>query len=134
MAHARIATHPVQSLHREIKRLEAGLSFRAVEKLQQALELPLDKIASALGMSRATLHRRKRQGKIDAAESERLARFQRLLDRATNVFGTADDARHWLTSPQRALGGAVPIDFARSEIGAREVEDLLGRLEFGVYS
>jgi len=43
-------------------------------------------------------------------------------------------ARRWLSSPQRGLGGAVPLDYAETEIGAREVEDLLGRIEYGVYA
>ena len=125
---------PVQSVQREIERVRAGLSFRAVENLQKALDLPVEKLAGMLGMSRATLHRRKLQGKIDQHESERVARYERLLAKATEFFGDPESARKWLSSPQRGLGGAVPIDFAASEIGAREVENLLGRLEFGVYS
>jgi uncharacterized protein (DUF2384 family) len=39
-----------------------------------------------------------------------------------------------LTHKQPGLGGAVPLDFAKTEIGAREVENLLGRIEYGVYS
>ena len=85
-------------------------------------------------MSRATLHRRKLQGKIDKNESERLVRYERLLKRATNVLGDSDNARQWLTQPQPGLGNAVPIQFAASEVGAREVENLLGRLEYSVYS
>ena len=125
---------PVRALHREISRVRAGISFRAVQALQKALDLPMEKIAAALGMSRATLHRRKVQGKIDSAESERLVRYQRLLARATDVLGGCSNARTWLRSSQRALGGVAPIDFAMTEMGAREVENLLGRIEYGVYS
>lgn len=122
------------SIHREIARVHAGLKFRAVVDLQRELDLPLEKLAPLLGISRATLHRRRQEGKLDAAESERVARYQRLLARATDVFREADAARQWLNAPQRALGGAVPVEFAASELGAREVENLLGRLEYGVYS
>lgn len=124
----------IQSLRRELNRIREGFSFRAVEKLQKSLGLPMEKVAAALGMSRATLHRRKLRGKIDSGESERLVRYQRLFARATELFGEADGARQWLNAPQHALGGAVPLDFAATEIGAREVENVLGRLEFGVYS
>lgn len=102
--------------------------------LQKALDVPLDKLASVLGMSRATLHRRKIQGKIDKEESEKLVRYQRLLKEAEDVLGDAASAREWLTHKQTGLGGAVPLDFAKTEIGAREVESLLGRIEYGVYS
>src|SRR2546421_6821160 len=127
-------SHPVTSIHQQISRIHSGLSFRAVQNLQKALDVPLEKVASVLGMSRATLHRRKIQGKIDKEESEKLVRYQRLLKKAEDVFGDAASAREWLTHKQTGLGGAVPLDFAKSEIGAREVENLLGRIEYGVYS
>ncbi len=122
------------TVHRQIERIEAGLSFRAVQGLQKALDVPLEKIAVVLGMSRATLHRRKLQGKIDREESEKLVRYQRLLQRAEEVFGDTASARDWLLHQQTGLGNAVPLEFAKTEIGAREVENLLGRIEYGVYS
>jgi putative toxin-antitoxin system antitoxin component (TIGR02293 family) len=127
-------SQPIATIHQQIQRIHAGLSFRAVESLQKALDVPLEKVASVLGMSRATLHRRKIQGKIDKEESEKLVRFQRLLKKAEDVFGDAASAREWLTHKQTGLGYAVPLDFAKTEIGAREVENLLGRIEYGVYS
>ena len=83
---------------KEISRIHAGLSFRAVQNLQKALDVPMEKLASVLGMSRATLHRRKIQGKIDKEESEKLVRYQRLLKKAEDVFGGGDSAREWLTT------------------------------------
>ena len=127
-------TRKAVTVHQQIKRIHAGLRFQAVQNLQKALDLPLEKMAAVLGMSRATLHRRKTQGKIDQHESERLVRYQRLLKKADDVFGDGASAREWLTHKQSGLGGAVPLDFARTEIGAREVENLLGRIEYGVYS
>ena len=125
---------PVSAIRRQIEQIRAGLSFRAVQNLQKALDLPMEKIASALGMSRATLHRRKLQGKIDREESEKLVRYRSLLKKAEEVFGDAENARQWLTHPQRGLGNAMPLEFAKSELGAREVENLLGRIEYSVYS
>jgi putative toxin-antitoxin system antitoxin component (TIGR02293 family) len=125
---------PVVTVRQQIEKMQVGLSFRAVTNLQKALDLPLATMATVLGMSRATLHRRKIQGKIDQDESERLMRYQRLLKKAEDVFGDADSARTWMTTKQPGLGTAVPLDFARTEIGAREVENLLGRIEYGVYS
>jgi len=61
-------------------------------------------------------------------------RYQSLLKKAEEVFGDAENAREWLTHPQRGLGNAVPLEFAKSELGAGEVENLLGRIEYGVYS
>lgn len=124
----------ITTIHQQIGQIHAGLSFRAVQNLQKALDVPMEKLASVLGMSRATLHRRKIQGKIDKEESEKLVRYQRLLKKAEDVFGDAKGAREWLTNKQAGLGNAVPLEFAKTEIGAREVENLLGRIEYGVYS
>ena len=124
----------ITTIHQQIVQIHAGLSFRAVQNLQKALDVPMEKVASVLGMSRATLHRRKIQGKIDKEESEKLVRYQRLLKKAEDVFGDAKAAREWLTNKQAGLGDAVPLEFAKTEIGAREVENLLGRIEYGVYS
>jgi putative toxin-antitoxin system antitoxin component (TIGR02293 family) len=134
MATAVLKQQPVASVHAQISRIEAGLSFRAVQTLQKALDVPLEKLAILLGMSRATLHRRKIDGRIARQESEKLVRYQRLLARAQDLFGDVDSAREWLSHKQSGLGGAVPLEFAKTEIGAREVENLLGRIEYGVYS
>ncbi|PYJ36479.1 MAG: hypothetical protein DME81_10160 [Verrucomicrobia bacterium] len=66
---------------------------------------------------------------LDLAEAEN----KRAVD-ATDVFGEIDKARAWLKHPQYGLGGAVPLDYAETEIGAREVDNLLGRIDYGVYS
>ena len=63
-----------------------------------------------------------------------MVHFARLMRQAVKVFGAEAEAREWLNTPQFGLGGAVPLDYAETEIGAREVENLLGRIEYGVYS
>ena len=61
-------------------------------------------------------------------------RFENLFKHARKVLGDDEGARLWLNFPQWGLGGAVPLDFARTEAGAQEVDDLLGRIEWGVLS
>jgi putative toxin-antitoxin system antitoxin component (TIGR02293 family) len=117
-----------------IEKLKAGLPVSELEALRAELEVPMEKLAPMLGISKATYHRRKLSGRLEAAESDRLVRFARLLGMAATVMESLAAARRWLTSPQVGLGGAVPLEYAETEIGAREVEDLLGRIEYGVYS
>jgi putative toxin-antitoxin system antitoxin component (TIGR02293 family) len=119
---------------RLIKALKAGLPVGELDDLRRNLDLPMDRLAPMLGISKATLHRRKNVGRLDATESDRVVRFARLLGRAAKVMESLENGRHWLTSPQVGLGGAIPLEYAETEIGAREVEDLLGRIEYGVYS
>lgn len=117
-----------------IEALKAGLPVSELEELQRQLDLPIDRLAPILGISKATLHRRKAAGRLDAPESDRVLRFARLLGMAASVMDSVENGRRWLLAPQAGLGGAVPLEFAETEAGAREVEDLLGRIEHGVYA
>ncbi len=114
--------------------VESGLPFSELEALREQLELPLDRLASYLGLARATLHRRKIGGQLTPDESDKVLRFARLLGQALKIFGGLPEAREWLQAPQYGLGGVVPLEFAGTEVGAREVESLLGRIDHGVYS
>jgi putative toxin-antitoxin system antitoxin component (TIGR02293 family) len=117
-----------------ISRIQDGLPVDELNALQASLALPMETLATKLGISKATLHRRKAEGRLDPAESDRVVRFARLMGQAVKVFGSEAAAREWLNTPQFGLGGAVPLDYAETEVGAREVENLLGRIEYGVYS
>lgn len=105
-----------------------------LEVLRSSLDLPMDRLAPMLGISKATLHRRKAAGRLDPSESDRVVRFARLTGKAIDILESLQSARSWLTSPQFGLGGAIPLEYAETEVGAREVEDLLGRIEYGVFS
>ncbi len=117
-----------------IRLLKSGLPVCELDDLQDRLGLPMEKLAPMLGISKATLHRRKAAGRLDVAESDRVVRFARLLGKAVFVMESLENGRRWLMSPQVGLGGEIPLEFAETEVGAREVESLLGRIEYGVYS
>lgn len=119
---------------RLVEMLRAGLPVRELDDLQASLAVPMEKLVPMLGISKATLHRRKASGRLDPAESDRVVRFARLMGKAVAVMESEENAREWLTSAQFGLGGAVPLEYAETEVGAREVENLLGRIEYGVYS
>ncbi len=114
--------------------IQAGLAVHELEYLQASLAVPMERLGPMLGISKATLHRRMAGGRLRATESDRVVRFALLMGKALEVLESEEKARRWLTSPQFGLGGAVPLDYARTEVGAREVEDLLGRIEYGFYS
>src|SRR5882724_8443170 len=124
------AMHPTDL----IRQIQKGLRFSELETLQNSIALPFEQLAAKLAISRSTLQRRKAAGRLSPDESDKVMRFSRLLEHATNVFGDIDKARAWLKHPQYGLGGAVPLDYAETEIGAREVDNLLGRIDYGVYS
>lgn len=117
-----------------IQRIKEGLSFKAFARLQQVLALTELQLASVLRIPASTLARRKKEGRLASDESERLLRVGRLFDLAVGTFGDSAAAQHWLNAPRSVLDGETPLERAETEPGARQVEALLGRLEFGVYS
>jgi len=117
-----------------IAQIRGGLPVSELDALQNTLDVPIESLAPKLGISKATLHRRKVAGRLEPDESDRVVRYARLMGRATEVFDGVEPARRWLSSPQHGLGGETPLNYAMTELGAREVENLLGRIEYSVYS
>ncbi|MGB6222706.1 type II RES/Xre toxin-antitoxin system antitoxin [Haloferula sp.] len=117
-----------------IRRIRKGLPMAEFRALAEWLKVTDEELAPLLGISRATFHRRRKAGHLEPPESEKLIRFARLLTRATEVLEDEGAARDWLKTPAVAFEGESPLSFADTEIGAREVEYLLGRLEHGVFS
>jgi putative toxin-antitoxin system antitoxin component (TIGR02293 family) len=118
-----------------VQALEAGLPFKELLDLQGALEVPTERLAPMLGLSKATLHRHKgAKSRLPVEVSDRVVRYARLLGLARQTFEDLDEAKLWLKAPQYGLGGAVPLQYAQTEVGAREVEHLLGRIAYAVYS
>ena len=89
----------------------------------------------ALVAPRRTLERRIEQGSpLSPVESDRVFRLERISTHAIRVFGNRDKAHRWLRKPCRALNGAVPLDLLASETGAYKVDEILTRIDFGMFS
>ena len=117
-----------------VEAVDKGLEVTAFERVAKALAMTEKQLGELLRITPSTLARRKRSGTLSVEESERLYRIAFLLERSLQVLGRLEAAQHWLDSPKRALGGMAPLAFAKTEPGAREVEDLLGRIEYGIPS
>lgn len=117
------------------KKVEAGFSFDALEKLGKTIGLPLEALRVAVRITPRTLTRRRKERKLSPEESDRLVSVSRLLAQTFELFeGDSAAGLRWFQSPNRALGGLSPIEAAATETGAREVENLIGRLEHGVFT
>ncbi len=118
-----------------LRSVERGLPYSAFERLVANTSFASDDALVLVNIPSRTLTRRKREGRFHEDESDRLVRASRIFGRALSLFeGDRDAAKHWLSAPQRALGGEVPFVLARTEVGALEVERLIGRLEHGVFA
>jgi putative toxin-antitoxin system antitoxin component (TIGR02293 family) len=117
-----------------IKAVSAGFPAHLVRELAHCLEISLDDMSGLLRMNSRTLQRRMVEGSLDLNESERLWQLSRLFHRAEEVLESRAGAVHWFKNPIEALGWATPMAYARTVVGLRELENILGRIEHGVYS
>jgi putative toxin-antitoxin system antitoxin component (TIGR02293 family) len=116
------------------ERIKRGLPYRALESVRERLRLSVPEAASVLHMPPRTLARRRQTRKLDGDESDRLYRIARVAAQAFAVFSTEDNAATWLRRPNRALNGESPIHLLDTDVGARQVEDVLGRIAHGIVS
>ena len=111
---------------------KSGFSTKTFDEVADNLQVPGLRLADIIHIPKSTLTRRKREGRFTYEESERLFRIARVFDITTEVLGTKENAREWLHTQSVDFQGKTPLDYADTEIGAREVEAVLGRIADGV--
>lgn len=111
-----------------------GLPYRSFESVAVELDLRAGELADLIGVASRTLARRKQMKTLSAVESDRLVGIARLASLADAVLGSKEKVRGWLRSPNRALGGVTPLSCLDTEPGRRQVEDILYRVRYGIYS
>jgi putative toxin-antitoxin system antitoxin component (TIGR02293 family) len=78
--------------------------------------------------------RLQQHARLTAAESDRTVRLAQVFNAAVETLGSEEKATQWLKTPNRVLRGGRPLDQLDTDPGVREVEDVLGRIAYGVYS
>lgn len=111
-----------------IRQLKRGLPAQGWATLVSTLGTNEKELAEVVQIPTTTLARRKKAGRFTAEESERLFRMARLVAQARRVFRTEDGVARWFNKPNQALGGASPLEYASTPIGAEEVERVLERI------
>jgi putative toxin-antitoxin system antitoxin component (TIGR02293 family) len=121
-------------IHALIEEVRAGLPFKALLSFSSESSIGVPEIAALIELPERTLARRKVAGRLTSGESERLLRLSKVFEQAVRLFeGNVQAAVAWLKAPKRALGEKSPWMYLQTEIGAREVENLIGQLEHGVF-
>jgi len=112
-----------------------GLPVSSVTALAAKLHLGNAALSRKLRIPQRTLTRRRSAASLlTPAESDRTARVARVYASAVEMIGDEEKAVGWLNAPNRALGGEKPLDQLDTDMGARSVEEILGRIAYGVYS
>ena len=112
--------------------VRSGLPVKAVESVVKTGALRATELHALVIPRRTLAHRKRLSGRLSSEQSDRLTRVVRVLASAEEAIGDGARARRWLRKPNRALQGRRPLDLLASDVGARLVERVLGRIEHGL--
>ena len=126
---------PVHRSSALAKLVREGLPAESLSQLAQKLDLRQAELSDKIGIPQRTLTRRlASHSRLSAIESDRTVRLAQVFANAAETLGSEEKAAQWLKTPIRALRGERPLDQLDTDPGVREVEDILGRIAYGVYS
>lgn len=126
---------PIDSVHILAAVVREGLPPKAADRIAEYYGLSRKQVSELIGVSVRTLERHQKDNKLlNPVQSDRLLRYARIAARAEEIFENAQTAKNWLRRPNQALGGEIPLNLLDTETGVNQVEDVLTRIEYGVYS
>jgi putative toxin-antitoxin system antitoxin component (TIGR02293 family) len=113
----------------------SGLPVGTLPALAAKLGVERKRLARVVGISDRTLSRRlSSAARLSPEESDRTMRLARVFAKAEDTFGDAEKAGHWLQTKNLALGDEVPLDLLDTDAGTKEVENVLYRIDYGMFS
>lgn len=130
----RILRRRVPTIEELREQLRAGLPYASLEAVASGFDIARQDISVLLHLPARTLARRKKERRLRPDESDRLFRVSRIATLAEEVLGSREKAIRWLHRSNKALGDQTPLRRLDTDLGARQVEDLLLRIAHGVYS
>jgi putative toxin-antitoxin system antitoxin component (TIGR02293 family) len=111
-----------------------GISKTDLERFKETTGLDYDQLSAALSVARATLINKKGSEKFNQSVSEKIVSLADIYTYGYEVFEDVERFNQWIFRPNRALGGQSPYDILDSQFGREEVRNLIGRIDYGVYS
>ncbi|WP_395042859.1 antitoxin Xre/MbcA/ParS toxin-binding domain-containing protein [Flavobacterium sp.] len=114
--------------------LHSGLKKTNLENLKSRAELDYDKLSIALSVTRATLINKKGNETYSDTVSERILALSDLYSYGYKVFEDEAKFNDWMFRANKALAGKTPYDIVDNQFGREEIKNLIGRIEYGVYS
>lgn len=129
------ALYPLLVREGAVAAVRRGLPFSILDEVAAMAGVGRLALARIIDVPSTTLARRRKAGTLTTEESDRLLRVARLVARAHEMMlGDEDAARRWLRDRHELLEGESPLERASTEVGGREVEQLIGRLRHGIFS
>ena len=126
---------PIDDVNTLATIVRQGLPSKAADRIAEYYGLSRKQVSDLIGVSVRTLERHQKDNKLlNPLQSDRLLRYAHIAARAEEIFEDVQVAKNWLRRPNQALGGEMPLNLLDTETGVNQVEDVLTRIEYGVYS
>jgi putative toxin-antitoxin system antitoxin component (TIGR02293 family) len=120
--------------HSKALMAQKGISKVSFESFKNRAGLDYNQMALLLSVARNTLINKKGEELFDVTISEKLISLAEVYTHGFDVFGSEHTFIEWLNAPNRALGMVTPFSMLQTQYGRQEVQNILGRIEWGVYS
>lgn len=117
-----------------IYKIKRGISQKELLYLKKVTDLDYEKLAFIVGLTRQTLAQKPGSYTYDVPESDKIYRIADLYSYGYDVFENKEGFNEWMRTENPALGNKKPLDFLDTMYGFQEVKDLIGRIDYGVYS
>ena len=114
--------------------VRSGITKRDLEQLKEKTKLDYEKLAEILLVDSTTLKNKKNNEKFDSSTSERILSLADLYSYGYEVFDNEENFNEWIFTPNRALGEEIPYNVMSSQFGREEIRNIIGRIDYGVYS
>lgn len=114
--------------------IKKGLSKKTLDKTMQMMDFSLYDMSNVLHISERTLRRYDDSTLLNTEQSERIVELNQLYTYGAEVFDTLKNFKLWIDSPVLALGNKKPKEFLDTSLGISILKNILGRIEYGVYS
>jgi len=111
-----------------------GISKKSLLALAKQISLTIEEVATVLHISERTLQRYTPTTLVKTEHADRAIELALLYERGIEVLGNEKAFSTWIKSPNVALGGEIPFNLLDTRIGFTMVLNILGRIEYGVFS
>ena len=118
----------------KMERLNTGITKKELELLKTRTELDYKKLAKLLSVTRATLINKPGSEKFNIVLSERILGLADIYSYGYDVFEDEEKFNKWMFRQNHALGGITPYEICNNQFGREEVRNIIGRIDYGVYS
>ncbi len=122
---------PIRSLFDLEKNVEEGLPKMALKNIASFLSPQRNRYQFIYQVVPEGTYKR-RKTYLSFEESEKTERLARVIATAIHVWNDAQKAKEFLITPHPFFKNRPPIEVAFSELGARQVEELLWGIFYGL--